>query len=108
MKKWGPVMCGTTYENTIITSQKPEQQNQQSSFPSLSKMASNFTTAASLELKSIALGQKDLSAEEVERRYSLCEACEFFHAPSKRCKKCGCYLKWKTAWRSQKCPIGKW
>jgi hypothetical protein len=46
--------------------------------------------------------------QEKEQRYSLCEKCEFFHAATKRCQKCGCYLKWKTDWLSQKCPIGKW
>jgi hypothetical protein len=91
LKKWKQVFC------------KKEQ-----SFPSATKLISDFVSSAGSELKALGSGEPKLEPEESERRYSICENCEFFHAPSKRCKKCGCFLKWKTAWRSQKCPIGKW
>jgi hypothetical protein len=101
-------MCVDHYKNKKNELHEAQQHNQESSFPSIHKIVSNFAYAAKSELKSIATGKENLDAEEIKKRYSICEGCEFFHTPSKRCKKCGCYLKWKTAWRSQKCPIGKW
>jgi hypothetical protein len=71
-------------------------------------MASNFGSAIGGEIKARLSGAAKITEEETSRRYAICEGCEFFYAPSKRCKKCGCYLKWKTAWRSQSCPVGKW
>lgn len=46
--------------------------------------------------------------EESERRYSICQSCEFFHDKTKSCKKCGCNLLWKIRKPREICPIGKW
>jgi hypothetical protein len=97
-KRWGSFFC---YET-------PNEPVKEESFPKISEQAANFFDAAKNELKSIVAGESKISEQEKEQRCSICEKCEFFHAATKRCQKCGCYLKWKTAWRSQKCPIGKW
>lgn len=104
--KWKPTLCPPSFGD----SQEELETNQESNllFPSAGAMASSLVSAVGSEIRAMAIGKKQLDAEEIERRFSICELCEFFHAPSKRCKKCGCFLKWKTAWRGQRCPIGKW
>jgi len=84
------------------------QQEDRSQFPSLGKMALNLATAVKSEIKSRVSGETLLNPEDIKTRVAICENCEFFNKPSERCRKCGCFLKWKTAWRSQRCPIGKW
>lgn len=52
------------------------------------------------------------SQEEVERRFSICKACEFFQNNS--CIKCGCRIvrnrefKNKLLWKNEQCPLNKW
>lgn len=53
-------------------------------------------------------GFKKVSDEEFENRMQICRGCEFFDADSSRCKNCGCFLKIKASWNSEKCPIDKW
>jgi hypothetical protein len=77
-----------------------------SSFPSVGAMTLSLMGALKQEL-SDRLNKKDkLSEEEIESRRAICNGCE--HFANGRCKKCGCFLKFKTAMRSQHCPIGKW
>ena len=75
--------------------------------PSLSQMAKNLGRAISNEIMAIAGKKKPTSEKLSEKRMEICNSCEFIDRKSKRCTKCGCFLKWKTAWRSQKCPVGK-
>jgi hypothetical protein len=104
--KWGPVMCeflDGDPDDESATGERVE-----TNFPSVTTLASNFVTSVKDEVKARVTGGKKIEKEEIDRRLTVCRECEFFHAPSQRCKKCGCFLAWKTAWRSQKCPIGKW
>jgi len=98
-KRWGPNMCVTPIDQI---------ETKQVSFPKVQTLALNLASAVGAEVKSRFLGNSQLGFEEIKKRLAICESCEFFHIPSQRCKKCGCFLKWKTAWRSQKCPVGKW
>ena len=91
-----------------IETERAFQQEHQLPFPSIREMALNFATAVKSEIKSKVGKENQLTLEEIQKRYSICESCEYFHAASKRCRKCGCFLKWKTAWKSQACPINKW
>lgn len=77
--------------------------------PSLMKRAANFAAAAA---QHIAAGAPMASDEEVARRFSICQGCEFYDG--KACSKCGCpvvrerkYLS-KLSWADQSCPVGKW
>ena len=52
------------------------------------------------------------SDSEIERRFKICESCEFFKNQS--CSQCGCpinrtrnYVS-KLSWDSEKCPVDKW
>lgn len=106
MKKWGPEMCEAALDEIEV--ERAFQQEHQLPFPNIRDMALNLAAAVKSEVTSRVSGENQLELDEIKRRYAICEGCEFFHSPSKRCKKCGCFLKWKTAWRSQTCPVGKW
>lgn len=77
--------------------------------PGLSQKAANFAASAA---KHIAAGMPQCSDEERERRFAICQGCEFFDG--KACTKCGCPVARekrfvsKLAWASEKCPVGKW
>lgn len=79
--------------------------------PSIAQKAVNFAVAAASH---VAAGSPLASAEDVERRYAICQACEFFDG--KACLKCGCpvvrekqYIS-KLSWADQSCPADppKW
>ena len=81
-----------------------ECRNQQS-LPSKIQMAKNLASATKDHAKTgFAQAQDELQAERLE----ICKGCEFYIPDQDRCGKCGCYLKSKSAWKSSKCPIGKW
>ena len=43
-----------------------------------------------------------------EQRLSICRECEHFSEKNSKCHLCGCFLKIKTSWASEECPIGLW
>ena len=45
---------------------------------------------------------------EHESRAIICKSCEHLVQRLEVCKKCGCYMPWKTQLDWAKCPIGKW
>lgn len=77
--------------------------------PSLLTRAKNFATSAA---RHVATGMKTATQEQIDARYAICEACEFFSAGA--CSECGCPLvrQMKTvsklAWANESCPVGKW
>jgi hypothetical protein len=71
-------------------------------------MAANLAKAAGAEAVAHMQGLPAPAPEEIASRLAICETCDHFRASDERCSKCGCFLKFKTAWRSQHCPIGKW
>ena len=74
--------------------------------PSIVQKAKNVTKAAA---KYAGSGFKNVSEERQKERMEICKKCEFYQADGNpTCAKCGCFLKVKTAWASESCPIGKW
>ena len=49
-----------------------------------------------------------VTPEEAANRYSICKACPEFIGLTKQCKKCGCFMKFKTKLQAAECPIHKW
>ena len=43
-----------------------------------------------------------------EERLAICHKCEHFEKDGARCKKCGCFMDYKTLMHHAECPIGKW
>lgn len=79
--------------------------------PKLLKRVANFTLAG---IKHIVSGFPTCSQEQIDSRFALCSACNWFNGEICTHKNCGCeitneqkYLS-KLAWKSESCPIGKW
>jgi len=48
-------------------------------------------------------------AKEVsDKRMEICRSCEHFRERTTQCKKCGCFMRFKTAIPKSSCLIGKW
>lgn len=73
--------------------------------PSLVKKAGNFIKAVSQHVSS---GLEQVSEEVKQERTSICNTCPYLDKENFKCNHCGCYLKYKTAWSTSSCPIGKW
>ena len=77
--------------------------------PSLIQMATNFTKAVIDQAKG---GFKYVNKDEFKRRINICmeDKCGFYYPKQVRClhQECGCFLKIKCWWDTQKCPIGLW
>lgn len=53
----------------------------------------------------ICFGQ-DVTPEIHKYRHDICMNCE--KLSGKTCSICGCFVKTKTKWSTEKCPIDKW
>jgi len=77
--------------------------------PSVLKRVANFAKAA---VQHVAAGSPQASDAEVERRFAICQGCEFYDGSA--CTKCGCPVVRekrfvsKLAWADSSCPVGKW
>jgi hypothetical protein len=77
--------------------------------PSLLTKAANFAKSAAAH---VAAGMPRASDAEIERRFAICQGCEFYDG--KACTQCGCPVVResrfvsKLAWANEKCPVGKW
>jgi hypothetical protein len=76
---------------------------------SLIQKAANFATAG---VRHLAAGMPQCSDAERERRFAICQGCEFLSGGA--CSKCGCTVvrqaKFisKLSWAAESCPVGKW
>lgn len=77
--------------------------------PPLTKRIANFARSAA---KHVATGARRCTQEEIDARYAVCQACEYFSNGA--CGQCGCplvrekqYIS-KLSWASERCPVGKW
>lgn len=43
-----------------------------------------------------------------QARLDICKGCPELIALTHQCKKCGCFMEWKTKLEAAKCPLGKW
>jgi len=74
--------------------------------PGLVEKLHNFAHAAAGELHAAVTGTPPVSEEEAARRMAICQGCQWLIEGT--CRKCGCPAKKKTAWRNERCPVGKW
>jgi len=78
-------------------------------YPPLHKQVKNVAKAAGKVVKNVAKGKKVIVPDkEKEARLAVCRECAVWDKKKGRCKKCGCYGKWKARLRSENCPLGKW
>ena len=83
-------------------------ENKDQNPPSLVTMGRSFSASMKNWSQS---GFKIASQDELEQRLQICEGCEFYTkalAGIGRCRKCGCFTKFKTKLSTENCPIGKW
>jgi hypothetical protein len=98
------VSCGKRV--TAISGDAPRSVCRQ---PGAMQKAANFAASAA---KHVAAGMPQCSDEERERRFAICQGCEFYDG--KACTKCGCpvvrekQFVSKLAWADSECPAGKW
>ena len=52
--------------------------------------------------------QERAERELTEYRLNICQTCPMFNKYSKRCRKCGCFMKLKSTLKQAKCPLHKW
>ena len=86
-------------------------EDQEEKFPSLKDQALSLGQTMAKSWEEIIQGNaNELMVDDYEkqRRYNICEVCEHFVKHSKRCKKCGCYLKMKIQFKVSECRIKKW
>jgi hypothetical protein len=102
-----PEDYGMKVSSTIPEDKKVEELPTQP--PSLIQKVFNFTKAAT---NHVVAGSPKCTDEQIHKRYSICNSCEFFK--NNTCTKCGCsllrervYMN-KLAWADQACPVGKW
>jgi hypothetical protein len=55
-------------------------------------------------------GYLKLTPKEASERMDICLGCKFITGEinKERCKKCGCFLRYKTEYAAEHCPIDKW
>ena len=46
--------------------------------------------------------------EIAAKRLQICQECDQLELDTYRCKKCGCFMKYKTELPFAKCPLDKW
>lgn len=75
--------------------------------PGLIRKAANFSVAVA---RHVADGGRNVTDEVCLARLIVCAACPSFNPEKIACgqRKCGCRLKTKARWRSEKCPLDKW
>ncbi len=86
---------------------RTRQIQQEQSTPSLAQKAANFAKASA---KHVSNGMKSVTAQTKSNRLAICNSCphKVGTEDNPTCAKCGCFLKIKTGWASEVCPIGKW
>ena len=95
--------------DTVAAGHETHPAHQKPRPPSTLAKAVNFAAAAA---KHAAAGMPRATDEEVERRYAICQGCEFLKNDA--CTKCGCPIARrkkfisKLSWANEKCPVGKW
>lgn len=81
--------------------------SEQQDEPGLLRKAANFSVAVA---RHVADGGRKVSDEVGLARLIVCADCPAFDPNKIACRerKCGCRLKTKARWRSEKCPLDKW
>lgn len=94
-------------------SEKPESFPKKDSLPkqeipSFLTQAVNFSTSI---VKHVAGGMPQTSDNDQEKRLEICRSCDRYNSNdpnNPRCNECGCFLKIKTSWAGESCPLKKW
>lgn len=77
------------------------------SVPSIPTQIVKFTSSF---IHHVANGLPQTSDPEQEKRLNICKECDKYidNGGDPRCSECGCFLKIKTSWAGESCPLKKW
>lgn len=75
------------------------------SVPSVFTQLLNLSSAV---IKQVGAGCPATDEEIRKLRADACSVCPKLDKEEYKCNECGCYLKYKIAWATQECPLGKW
>lgn len=100
--------CGRTIKARppIVCPCSKNENSQQA--PGIIQKAQNFGAAVARHAQNRFI---NVATNIKQERLDICKNCEFYNSTNPdnpTCNKCGCFLKIKTSWASEKCPIGKW
>jgi hypothetical protein len=77
--------------------------------PPLRERMKNARAAAQRVItRSLRGGKVAVSADETEKRLSICQQCEFFRTSDGTCSQCGCFIRLKAKLATEACPLEKW
>ena len=51
---------------------------------------------------------KTVPFETHQERLKTCFSCDKFNKQNETCLECGCFLRIKASWATEKCPLDKW
>lgn len=51
---------------------------------------------------------RKIDESHAQGRMNICKACPELIQLTDQCKKCGCFMQFKTKLEGAKCPLGKW
>jgi hypothetical protein len=51
---------------------------------------------------------RKIDESQAIERMAICKACPELIPVLDQCKKCGCFMEFKTRLEAAKCPLGKW
>jgi hypothetical protein len=51
---------------------------------------------------------RKIDESHAQGRMDICKACPELIQLTDQCKKCGCFMQFKTKLEGAKCPLGKW
>lgn len=80
--------------------------------PSLPALAQRVATFAAALTDHVCDGMVKCEQSEIQARLEVCQQCPSFTGT--HCRECGCVCNGQTtffnklAWRSEKCPLGRW
>jgi hypothetical protein len=78
-------------------------------YPPIAEQAKNLGTSLHGLLSKAMQGNRLLAPRDTQlARLEECKKCEFYEPNDQRCKKCGCFMKFKVTMSYEKCPLDKW
>lgn len=65
----------------------------------------SLTTIAKNKVSGV---EQHVSPEKAQKRLNICKACPHLNKVLNNCKKCGCFVAYKTKYKQEACPEGYW
>jgi hypothetical protein len=78
-------------------------------YPDFWEQMKGFAEFTGKQVKQASTGNSLIVDEETkEKRWEICNSCDFLDKNKNRCRKCGCYMNIKIQFKDVQCPIKLW